>query len=255
MKKIKIVYFVLVFIMLCGINPTISYGEVSETVSARKIVDEYDLIVDGEFENETTVTRFEALSCIMNAAGATEGVLGNSSYIPQGSYYGVPFKYFFFWDDRDTVTAEYNMEKYCTGEKNGYIPLACYNEIALGEWVGCHRYFFYDRPATIEETACFMMRIAHNGGGFESAKEMGVIKPTEPAYTNKDMQITPEYFCIMLERFLNLKRYSYFEENCEFPYTMQTDFNYYHDPSLLITYREYLDEIRAREAELEQKER
>jgi len=91
---------------------------------------------------------------------------------------------------------------------------------------------------TAKEAAAFMVRclkgkdLGDLNKTFEIAKEMGLIKEEDVFYTNGDDFITPDYFLIMLQRFLNQPRYKYFDEDLYLHYGI--------DSERSMTYLQYL---------------
>lgn len=139
--------------------------------------------------------------------------------------------------DGDGIGPEVDYVKYADRDL-GYVRLAFYHGLAKGEMIQARRYFYFDRPVTLKETAVYMMRclkgfdIGDLEDNFKMAKESELIKPNDTVFNDGDSLITPNYFCVMLQRFLNQKRYFYFDE--EFWSDIQKD----EEGSM--TYLEYL---------------
>ena len=223
-----------------------------ETKSTKSL-ELYNLIDDG-FESTDTVTRFECLNTIMKAIGVTEDLSLSAGMLMYESYSGIAYEWS-YWDgdghgggdsydfiNNDSVGTKIDILKY-NGENLGYINLAFFNYFAKGEVFENRRYFYFERYATVKETVMFLTRalcgteLFELDEGFLIAKDFGLIKATDEFYVDGDSPITPEYFGIILERFLNQKRYLYFDETIENRIYLQKD------EERSMTYLEYLHSI------------
>ncbi|NLM50538.1 MAG: hypothetical protein GX196_06265 [Clostridiaceae bacterium] len=229
MKKTCLLLLLVLFINI----PVSSIANSNETVNT-ELFYKYKLIDMEGFENNDTVTRYECLVTIMKAIGVTEDIaIGGSGIL--ASCFGEPSERAFF--DGDGIGPGVDFVKY-SYKITGYIDLAFYYYIAEGEFIGNRRYFYFDRPVTAKEAAAFMVRclkgkdLGDLNKTFEIAKEMGLIKEEDVFYTNGDDFITPDYFLIMLQRFLNQPRYKYFDEDLYLHYGI--------DSERSMTYLQYL---------------
>ena len=239
MKKLLMVIFI--FIMSgCFL---ISYTTKAESISAtEEMLIEYHLIRVEGFDNEETVTRFEAVTTIVKSIGAT---VKNIEYIYEqygDSYTGKRAE----WTCDDGLLPEYDYHRYDTQDNdNRYLNLALFNDIAQGEIHNNRRYFYHDRPVTATETMVFMARCLASKEemkqyGLDEAKkkalDCGIIRESDTFYADMDSPITPDEFYVMLQRFLNQKRCLYF----------YAGLNYYvqEDTERSMTYLEYLQALR-----------
>lgn len=210
-----------------------------------EMLKEYHLLRAEGFEYEKTVTRFEALTTVVKSIGAT---MDNIEYIYEqyGDSYIVRRA---AWTCVDGLLPGYGDCPYGTQDSdNIYLNLALFNGIAQGEINGNNRYFYHDRPVTATETMVFMARCLVSKEemkqyGSDEAKKValncGIIRESDTFYADMDSPITPDEFCVMLQRFLNQKRCLYF----------YAGLNYYvqEDTERSMTYLEYLqDRVRQR---------
>ena len=208
----KIYRCAIMLILLSNILAGSVYGEELDCTAAWETVEQFDLLVNGDFKNRDTVTRFECISSCMRAAGF-KGEVQDTPIIEQ-DYWGISMEQLFF---KDNFSGDPVMRY--------YLLVAQYNSVALGEKIGCENYFFPERAVTFGEAATFMVRFLEDVGYYRTAKfetpeeavqlakeKYGLIREGDPFYEDSDALITPDYFCVMLERFLNQKMYKYFND-------------------------------------------
>ena len=240
MKRISIL---LVIFIMCNFVPT-SYSSGAENVSVtEEMLKEYHLLRAEGFDSDETVTRFEAVTTITKAIGATTGSI---KYIDEkyvfNSYTGVRADW--MCDDR-YLLPDFDVSRYGNqNDENKYLNLALYNGIAQGEINGNNRYFYHDRPVTATETMVFMVRCLVSKEemkqyGSDEAKKValncGIIRESDTFYADMDSPIKPDEFCVILRNFLNQNRYLYFNSG---------DYDLQEDTERSMTYLEYLQDLR-----------
>lgn len=230
-----------------------TYDLLPEYVTPSK--EPYDTPPRKGFEFAETVSRFECLTSIMKAAGATKetsvdaGIYLGGDYGPivtERSYFDGDMGYVektedgrLMWSNNDGTENTYEFYKYSIATGVDLISLAFYHKIANGEIYDGRRYFYFERSVTADEAAAFMVRLLEKNQPVELettnrlAREYGLILPEDEAYQDGGKLITPDYFCTMLLRFLELPRYYYFS-NADVDVTM------YEDTKDGITYLEHL---------------
>ena len=242
--NMRTIYLILLFLIFYISIPKISIAD--ENFMLKKIIntDIYNKLIGNEgFESTDTVTRYECVTAIMKAIGATEDIARDIKGFFYDSYSGVLLKPERSFFDGDGKGPDFDFVKYYSKE-TGYISLAFYYGIAKGEIIGNHRYFYFDRPVTAKETAAFMMRCLRGpdlgdlNETFAMAKESGLIKEEDVFYGDGDSLIAPDNFCIMLQRFLNQPRYLYFDE--ELYFVPDSSAGIQVDRERSITYLQYL---------------
>ena len=207
-----------------------------------EMLKEYHLLRAEGFEYEKTVTRFEALTTIVKSIGATMDNIENIHEQYGDSYSGRPAD----WMYADSLLPEFDNRKFESQvEQTRYLNLALFNGIAQGEINGNNRYFYHDRPVTATETMVFMARCLVSKEemkqyGSDEAKKValncGIIRESDTFYADMDSPITPDEFCVMLQRFLNQKRCLYFYAGLSY-YVQE-------DTERSMTYLEYLQDLR-----------
>lgn len=245
MKKV----FMIIFILIFSIN--VSADEINELL-ARNTLEKYSLLTVEGFERTDTVTRYECLNAIMKAIGAADDM----DVMLYDSYSGKPSEN--AYHDGDGETVEANSERWIKITNDGkgtmidvlkynlkglsYIRLAFYNGIAKGEIYQNRRYFCFDRAVTAKEATAFMVRCLE-GLGLENidetyliAKERGLVKEGDVYFKDGNNPITPDDFCIILQRFLYQKRYIYFND-------VSVRTFYKEDEERSMTYIEYLQQL------------
>lgn len=214
----------------------------------KEVLNKYNLIDDG-FENTDTVTRLECLVAVMNAAGVTEEIAEDTTYLLVDPWYGTRHEnsyYDFSEIYTDPVTVSEFSSKYC--EKWTYLELAFYHGIAKGEMFHGKPCFFIERPVTAKEAVTFMLRCVEKSTdiswneAYEKAKERNLVKESDVFYNDEDFLITPDEFCILLYRFLNQHRYVYFV-NDFFDANGDGIEHILRDETGSMTYIEYLEQV------------
>jgi len=198
----RILSLVLVCSMLCG---TV-YAEDSENAQASvtgeqafETLKSYG-IADDSLHNNVMVNRADCVIAIMKIIGMSaerEAHVGRSYYQP-------------VFDD----------EGY-----DGYVYEAA-GVIAIGDG---NRNFFPDRDVTVKEVAAFMVRCLVRLGDsgdermsvglddtFAKAKDLGIIQEADTFYNDSDATLTPNEFCVLLNRMLYQKRYMYYDYDNKF---------------------------------------
>lgn len=212
MKGKKIVSIVLVFLILFSTTQFVLGADDSKV---QETLLEYGLLEPEGFENHDRVTRYECVNAIIKSIGATENIESGARGLMYDCYTGMPMEWT-YWDG-DGIGPSIEKDKYFD-KKMGYINLAFFHGIARGEFLQGRRYFYFDRSVTLKETCAFLMRclkgtdLTDLDKTFEMAKAFGIIKITDLHPQDGDSLVTPEYFCFILQRFLEQKRFLYFDE-------------------------------------------
>lgn len=258
MKKVSLILFIALITMMqmfqafaANMEDLTTYDLLPEYVTPSE--EPYDAPPKQGFESTESLTRFECLTAIMKAAGATKESCKYFNTVLYDSYSGIPNEIAYVdgnaghvktADGRDLRAnldgSTFDIYKYTANTGIELISLAFYYGIAKGEFYDGFRYFYFERPVTAYESAAFMVRLLEKGlpsdleMTYQLAKEFGIVLPEDEAYQDGDQTITPDYFCTMLLRFLELPRHYYFSNRAY-------DTEMYEDEERSMTYLEYLE--------------
>ncbi len=193
LKKILVLLCIILFDYNVGYYCVYASAQVND--SNIKNPNIYD-ILDENILNEESITRSNCISSIMKLIGVSE----DDAYIFENSY----FEYPIFSDVRDHEVG------------NGYMLVAGYANIAVGEEKGDEFYFYPSRNVSIEECIAFIVRcldksVLNIDETYLYAKEIGLVKKTDEFYQNRKWSISVSDFCVLLNRMLYEKRGMYFE--------------------------------------------
>ena len=256
----RLISILLIITMLGLLQATDTVGASGELLTEETLM-EYHLLKAPGFESGETVTRFEAVTILVKAIGATWNNVENIRLLGGKSQSYLNME----WMCRDGDLMPFNSE---TGKFEGrnddgkgtpfdmhkynnlnydtrYLHLALCYGIAQGERYWNRRYFYHDRPVTATESAIFMTRclIGQEGikeYGFEEtmklAEKSGIIKKTDGFYQRMDDPVSPEEYCTMLLRLLSQKRCLYFDPDSSVYIEEDTERS--------MTYLEYLQDLR-----------
>lgn len=266
MKKAGLILFIVLITMMqvfqvfaANMEDLTTYDLLPEYVTPSK--ESYDMSpkqwkISVGFESTESLTRFECLTAIMKAAGATKESAVDASYYLSSDYGGVRKERSCYdgdagyvettkdgrvlWANYDGKGTTFETFKYRAATGLDLIYLAVAHKIANGEISNGRRYFYYERPVTANEAAAFMVRLLEEEQPADMettnqlARDYGLILPEDEAYQDGEQTITPDYFCTMLFRFLELPRYYYFSNE-------EGDSKKYCDEERSMTYLEYLE--------------
>ena len=222
--RIFIVSFCLIIFTSLDSNAH-TYSDVGKA-SASKL-GELGVLKAEVFEDVGYVTRYEALKTILIAIGADDE-LSDQLYMYidlNQEFYKIEHDDFEeIHTSTETITDKNFLYKYSCGYKDK-INFAIYNGITKLEIIDGKKYFHYDREAYISEVITFMVRCLKGTEvtmeeAHQYAKELGLYKPEElyyNAFYNTCQKIDFDYFCVLMNRFINQKRYFYFDDNESFP--------------------------------------
>lgn len=238
MKKL---FFLIITILL--VSSTVYGGNELNVIEKEKLLEKYSIVLDNSLKHEY-VTREDCIVAIMKAIGATDNT---NEY-----YRNIDFNTPIFRDYFDNEKTE------------GYILLAGLEEIALGWYVKDvfgenDKYFFPNKDATVKNAIIFMIRCLDDFGDetiinengekivtqdidlmIKHAEEIGLIKKSDEFYSKLDTQMSTNNFCELLYRFINQKRYAYYqgEKVRENGY----DVSFTRDKERCMTYLEFLEQ-------------
>ena len=256
----RLISILLIITMLGLLQATDTVGASGELLTEETLM-EYHLLKAPGFESEETVTRFEAVTILVKAIGATWSNVENIQLLggKSGSYLDMDWMCTdgdlfgrdtesgeVVWMNYDGKRTKHDIDKYNKlNFDTRYRTLALCYGIAQGERYWDRRYFYHDRPVTATESAIFMTRclIGQEGIrelGFEGimklAEKSGIIKKTDGFYQRMDDPITPDEYCTMLLRLLSQKRCLYFDPDSSVYIEEDTERS--------MTYLEYLQDLR-----------
>lgn len=170
----------------------------------RDMLVELNIIDESYFSDSNTVTRGECIVAIMRVIGVTDkeieklngGDLISFADTDAFSYFGCAWLGKIAYGEECIV--DYPTERTRHTLKNADF------------------FFFPDRVVTVKETLAFMVRCLEDtnkrdiNDTFERAKDYGILSNDDLFINNADSVISQNDFCILLERFLQQKRYKYF---------------------------------------------
>lgn len=269
MKKV-----VNIFIILSLISTMFVYAEETEYKQNLDIISNCGIVEAHYFDSPKIVSRYECLTAIMKAIGVIEDgsgarilLVGDAGWTNTDKIYydgdggclldkNGNTVYLTDWhplmvndDGKGTIYDywKYTDEATCFAGLTG-INIAFAYGIAKGEIYNGRRYFNFGRAVSLSETILFMIRclgdieLNDSAVALQKALEYGLITKEDSFYGNEDVKLTPEEFCKILTRFLNQKRYYYFDDNVDYGQSMLKD------TTGSMTYLEYLS---TREVECE----
>jgi len=209
------------------------------------------------------ITRYQAIKSITLAMGLTNELAKYADVInsPEVNYINIdrPIEEFKYHDfevmDQDEyyvalsndnlskaeLEKNYWHVKYTSAER-GAVSVAFYNDITKGIMVDGKRYFMFEQTISLNEILAFMIRClkgadADVSNAIETATALGIVQPEnifDMAGLKKPDVVGLGYFSILMKRFVNQKRYMYFDGNSEnFPKASI-------DLEGAMTYKEYL---------------
>jgi len=193
----KLLLMVLLLSLCCS---TIYADYNTDVTTAKELLAKYNVIDDNTFANDKVVTRDECVNTIMKAIGLNEEIL-KSQYGGGTNEYTLYGKEIIFFRvkyamDAGVVSGEF-------GADDNDNPLFCPS-----------------RAVTTKEVLAFMVRCLEDNSGdidntFKRAEELELIRKTDSFYEDSDLAIDQDDFYILLNRFLNQKRYLYYSGEYE----------------------------------------
>ena len=219
--------------MMCFLGATNIYNvyanDIKDSETIAKLI-QLNILDGNDFSNSDTVTREECLIRIMRAIGLNdEGVnsLGATSYYAfvdtkSRSYFGCASVSKIAYGEECVV--DYETERTSHTLKN------------------TDYFFFPDRDVTVIETLAFMVRCLETDEidlnlAFEKAKKLGLVSTEDEMIQKPNSTISQTDFCMLLERFLQQKRYKYYDD--------KSDLDCNIDEEKSMTYLEFLSERQA----------
>ena len=201
MKKM-IITIILIMCFLVNINV---YADNSDVSVYKDELIRLNILDEDDFSNSDTITRGDCLIAIIRAIGITDNDISR--------FDGADFMPFV-----DTASFSYF----------GYAYMA---EIAYGEkcvvdyptYRSTHMrtnwdyFFFPERAVTVKETLAFMVRCLEKERNesleyaIEKAEEYGLIKDNDTFIDKSDSTLSQDDFYVLLNRFLQQKRYKYYD--------------------------------------------
>lgn len=196
--------FTLILLVLYLLGGKNVYAASSDISSFKSTLLQFNIIDESYFSNANTVSREECIVAIMRVIGVTDEEIEKLN--------GDDLICF---ADTDTFS---------------YFGCARLGNIAYGEECvvnyPTHRtshtlkntdtFFFPKRAVTVKETVAFMVRCLEEiskgdiNYTFEEAKDYGILNEKDSFIINADLPISQNDFYILLERFLQQKRYKYY---------------------------------------------
>ncbi len=203
MKRLRITAADLVMALLCGAFG-VSAAEGASEAEVYSVLVEAGIIDEVNFSDDSIVCRVECVSAILICIGLTD----------------------------DFVSSKRGADWYAFADTSpfSYCGYADYAKIAYGEkcvvdtptYGSSHRntawdyLFFTDMAATVKEALAFMLRCLEDLSAenfdltLEKAKEYSLISDEDAFAENIDEEITQGDFVLLLERFVQQKRYKYY---------------------------------------------
>ena len=201
MKKITTV----ALLVTCLLGAIMVYAHNDNISETRDRLVELNIINDGYFSNSNTVTREECIVAIMRAIGVTDEEIEKLNGCDLISFVDTDaFSYVGCADLAQIAYGEECVVDYPTERTSHTLKNTDF-------------FFFPERAITTKECLAFMVRCLEKTketdltSTFEKAKEYGLIKAEDGFIQEPDSAINQNDFCTLLERFLQQRRYKYYQ--------------------------------------------
>lgn len=180
------------------------YADNSTDSETETMLIQLNIIDENYFSNSDTVTREECLVAIMRVIGASDEEIEKLNGADIISFV-------------DTDSFSYFECAWLSGIAYGEECVVDYPTHRTSHTLKNTDFFFFpERAATVKETLAFMVRCLEADKididvAFEKAKEYGLVKAEDSFIQELDSAINPNEFCTLLERFMQQKRYKYYD--------------------------------------------